>query len=145
MRVIHLGYYNDIKDIIMLETDSIENIISYMKMGFGNFHTLENDWEDIELKEKDFDITPNGEYLIVRDINDNANSFIDIYKIQEDEIAKSNIWWTNIDFELMGKITGYDYRTFIVEFAYDEFITTWDKYWRNLSYGERLKFYALYY
>ena len=145
MRVIHLGYYNDIEDINMLETDNAENIVSYIKMGLGNFHTLENDWENIELKEKDFDITPNGEYLIVRDINDNANSFIDIYKIEEDEIAKSNILWINIDFELMGKITGYDYRTFIVEFAYDEFITTCDKYWRNLSYGERLKFYALCY
>lgn len=145
MKVLHLGYYNDIEDINMLETDNVENIVSYMKMGFGNFHTLENDWEDIKLEDKDYDITPNGEYLIIRDINNNTNSFIDIYKINEDEIAESSIWWTNIDFELMGKITGYNYRTFVGEFADDEFMLVCDKYWRNLPYGERLKIYGLYY
>ena len=145
MKALHLGYYNEIEDVNMLETDNVETIVSYMKMGFGHFYSLENDWEDIKLKDKDYDISYNGGFLVIRDINDSANSFIDIYKIDADEIAKADIWWSNIDFELMGKVTGYNQDDFADKFGCDEFVSVCDEYWRDLSYGERLKHYGEHY
>lgn len=145
MKALHLGYYNDIEDINMLETDNVETIVSYMKMGFGHFYSLENDWEDISLKNEYYDITLDGEYLIARDINDDNNSFIEIYKIDEDEKAKADIWWSNVDFELMERVTGYDHKLFSNDFGYDEFVSVCDEYWRKLPYGERLKHYGEHY
>lgn len=144
MKVLHLGYYNDIEDVNMLETDSVENIVSYMKMGFGHFNTI-NDLEDIELKDKDYDISYNGDFLVIRDINDDTNSFIDIYKINADEIVKTDIWWSNVDFELMEMVTGYNYEFFVNTLSCDDFVSVCDEYWRKLPYGERLKHYAEHY
>lgn len=86
MKVLHLGYYNDIEDINLLKSDKAENIIPYMKLGFGKFYTL-NEMDDIEVDSND-NISFYDNFIVVKDINDSTNSFIDIFDINAGDKAK---------------------------------------------------------
>ena len=98
----HLGYYNDVDDIIdlfpsgPLKGDEASIIYSYMKDGYGNFYSTDDTGGILSADEFEEDfkngyaaITRDGKYIVVfspgdpdtlKDGDDQHGYFIDLYK-----------------------------------------------------------------
>lgn len=100
----HLGYYNDISDIMALSQKTASEIVNYHKSGFGAFHTDTVHEEDSDLIPEDeveaithniVRFTPDGRYAVSDTSspswklehadceNEDSNAFIDIYELIE--------------------------------------------------------------
>ena len=100
----HLGYYNDIPDIMALSQKTASEIVNHYKSGLGAFHTDTAHEEDTDLVPADeveaithniVRFTPDGRYAVSDTSspswklehadceNEDSNAFIDIYELIE--------------------------------------------------------------
>ena len=84
-----LGYYYDLEDIKLYADKSADEIVADFLNGFGAFASSEEDM-DIYLGGWNVEVTTDGKYAVVKDINycgddftslDEGNCYIDIYKL----------------------------------------------------------------
>lgn len=50
-------------------------------------------------------------------------------------------WWSNADFNLMSKVAGLQPYQFSSEDGYQDFVDACNKWWNNLSFGDKLYYY----
>lgn len=50
-------------------------------------------------------------------------------------------WWYQQDFNTIEKITGFKVTDFPLENGSDDFVEACDKFWENLTRGEKLSYY----
>lgn len=100
----HLGYYNDLPDMMALSQKTASEIVNYYKSGLGAFHTDTVHEEDSDLVPADeveaithniVRFTPDGRYAVADTSgpswklehadceNEDSNAFIDIYELIE--------------------------------------------------------------
>lgn len=83
-----VGYYNDFEDIKYLADKSADEIVAYFLEGFGAFMSSE-EYMDLYLGGWNVEVTTNGKYAVVKDINycddftnlDKNDCYIDIYEL----------------------------------------------------------------
>ena len=90
----HLGYFNDEEDINVLNENNPNEVLNYIKKGYGNFyHSTDSElktFSTINVRESSF--TNDGKYFItfpfeekhVR-IYNNKDCFIDVYEVVGDD------------------------------------------------------------
>lgn len=97
-KFIHIGYYNDVEDIMEYAHLTTDEIVDKMRYGLGNFYYT---WDDEPVDcITNYETTTDGEYIVVREFTDkdllaidNANPqkikhwdyFIDICRVVEVE------------------------------------------------------------
>lgn len=87
----HIGYYNDIEDVVTLFDATPDEIVEYKNNNFGAFYEctdLKIDTDNIQTKDKDIiKFTEDKEYIVVKDFMTDSveyvseSDFIDIYKL----------------------------------------------------------------
>lgn len=87
----HIGYYNDIEDVVTLFDATPDEIVEYKNNNFGAFHEcldMDIDTDNIQTKDKDIiKFTEDKEYIVVKDFMTDSveyvseSDFIDIYKL----------------------------------------------------------------
>ena len=87
----HIGYYNDIEDVVTLFDATPDEIVEYKNNNFGAFYEctdLKIDTDNIQVKDKDIiKFTEDKEYIVVKDFMTDSveyvseSDFIDIYKL----------------------------------------------------------------
>ena len=83
-----VGYYYDLEDIKLLEDKSADEIVANFLNGNGTA-VYESDYAEIYLGGWNVEVTTDGKYAVVKDINycsdftnlDKDNCFIDIYEL----------------------------------------------------------------
>ena len=87
----HIGYYNDIEDVVTLFDATPDEIVEYKNNNFGAFHeccVMDIDTDNIQPEDKDIiKFTTDKEYIVVKDFMTDSSEyvsesdFIDIYKL----------------------------------------------------------------
>lgn len=87
----HIGYYNDIEDVVTLFDATPDEIVEYMNNNFGAFYEsiiMDIDTDNILPEDKSIiEFTEDKEYIVVKDfLTDSTecvseSDFIDIYKL----------------------------------------------------------------
>lgn len=83
-----IGYYHDLEDIKLYADKSADEIVADFLNGLGAF-TSAVEYMDLYLGGWDIEVTTDGKYAVVKDINycddftnlDEGNCYIDIYKL----------------------------------------------------------------
>ena len=83
MRVVFLGYYNDVEDLSYLADKSADEIVAYMKQSYGGFYEVNAEAENPDSRMWEF--TTDRKYAVVKDDMSELNEdcFIDILEILE--------------------------------------------------------------
>lgn len=84
MKVVFLGYYNDVEDLSYLADKSADEIVTYMKQSYGKFYKVNVESENPDSTSWEF--TTDRKYAVVKDnLSElNEDTFIDIFQILED-------------------------------------------------------------
>lgn len=91
MKYRHIGYYNDIEDVVTLFNATPDEIVEYKNNNFGVFYecsVMDIDTDNIHAEDKDIiKFTTDKEYIVVKDFMTDSteyvseSDFIDIYKL----------------------------------------------------------------
>jgi hypothetical protein len=97
MKLLHIGYYNDIDDLKMMTNSPADEIIFNYKVGKGHFYKVEPElYDESELAHLNPQLTFDKDFAIVYDVptddnilnimtnDDYCDFFIDIYKVVEE-------------------------------------------------------------
>lgn len=83
-----IGYYHDLEDIKLLADKSADEIVTHFLNGNGTI-VYESDFYELYMGGWDIEVTTDGKYAVLKDINycddftnlDYDSCYIDIYKI----------------------------------------------------------------
>lgn len=91
MKYKHIGYYNDIEDVVTLFNATPDEIVEYKNNNFGAFYecsVMDIDTDNIQPEDKDIiKFTTDKKYIVVKDFMTDSteyvsdSDFIDIYKL----------------------------------------------------------------
>lgn len=91
MKLVHIGYYNEVEDLKHLADRSADFIVLAMKNNIGHFFKVDYEtYDGEELSHLNPQFTNDGEYAVVNDLPIDLNLigaknvcdfFIDIYKV----------------------------------------------------------------
>lgn len=91
MKYRHIGYYNDIEDVVTLFNATPDEIVEYKNNNFGAFYecsVMDIDTDNINPEDKDIiKFTTDKKYIVVKDFMTDSteyvseSDFIDIYKL----------------------------------------------------------------
>ena len=97
MKLLHIGYYNDIEDLERLCDSPADEIIFNYKVGKGHFYKVETElYDETEIAHLNPQYTFDKDFAIVYDVpidfnmlkfmedSDYCDFFIDIYKVIEE-------------------------------------------------------------
>lgn len=122
MVLLHIGYFNDLKDLKMMFNSPADEVVFNYKVDRGHFYKVEGELyslKDIEhlnpqfTMEKDFaivyDVPTNMNILYKMDENDYCDFFIDIYKVIDSQemvsLEKVCNWLKAKDDMTMGELS----------------------------------------
>ena len=122
MVLLHIGYFNDLKDLKMMFNSPADEVVFNYKVDRGHFYKVEAELyslDDIKhlnpqfTMEKDFaivyDVPTNMNILYKMDENDYCDFFIDIYKVIDSQemvlLEKVCDWLKAKDDMTMGKLS----------------------------------------
>lgn len=122
MVLLHIGYFNDLKDLKMMFNSPADEVVFNYKVDRGHFYKVEAEFyslDDIKhlnpqfTMEKDFaivyDVPTNMNILYKMDENDYCDFFIDIYKVIDSQemvlLEKVCDWLKAKDDMTMGELS----------------------------------------
>lgn len=96
MKLLHIGYYNDIEDLKMMTNSPADEIIFNYKVGKGHFYKVDEElYDETDIAHLNPQFTFDRDFAIVYDVptdddilnntdSDYCDFFIDIYKVIEE-------------------------------------------------------------